>query len=102
LVEKIGNAQQYADKFNDFIDKVSHYIQSKLDIDILSKENKQKISEVAGKLSTTILNTTLNTLTVISAMFFILYFMLTKARLFERILMGISPLKKSNGKKNWY
>lgn len=99
LVEKIGNAQQYADKFNDFIDKVSHYIQSKLDIDILSKENKQKISEVAGKLSTTILNTTLNTLTVISAMFFILYFMLTKARLFERILMGISPLKKSNGKK---
>ena len=92
LVEKIGNAQQYADKFNDFIDKVSHYIQSKLDIDILSKENKQKISEVAGKLSTTILNTTLNTLTVISAMFFILYFMLTKARLFERILMGITPI----------
>ena len=76
-----------------------HYVQNKIDIDILSKENKQKISEFAGKVSTTILNTTLNTLTVISAMFFILYFMLTNARLFERILMGISPLKRSNGKK---
>lgn len=99
LVQKIGNAQQYAEQFNGFVDKVSHYVQSKIDIDILSKENKQKISEFAGKVSTTILNTTLNTLTVISAMFFILYFMLTKARLFERILMGISPLKRSNGKK---
>lgn len=99
LVQKIGNAQQYAAQFNDFVDKVMHYVQSKIDIDILSKENKQKISEFAGKVSTTILNTTLNTLTVISAMFFILYFMLTKARLFERILMGISPLKRSNGKK---
>lgn len=99
LVQKIGNAQQYATQFNDFVDKVTHYVQSKIDIDILSKENKQKISEFAGKVSTTILNTTLNTLTVISAMFFILFFMLTKARLFERILMGISPLKRSNGKK---
>lgn len=99
LVQKIGNAQQYAEQFNSSIDKISQYIQSKIDIDILSKENKQKISEVAGKISTTILNTTLNTLTVISAMFFILYFMLTKGRLFERILMGISPLKRSNGKK---
>lgn len=99
LVQKIGNAQQYAAQFNDFVDKVMHYVQSKIDIDILSKENKQKISEFAGKVSTTILNTTLNTLTVISAMFFILYFMLTKARLFERVLMGISPLKRSNGKK---
>lgn len=99
LVEKIGNAQVYAEQFNGFIDQVSSYIQSKLDIDILSRENKQKISEVTGKLSTTILNTTLNTLTVISAMFFILYFMLTKARLFERVLLGLSPLKRSNGKK---
>lgn len=99
LVQKIGNAQQYAEQFNGFIDKVSQYIQSKLDIDILSKENKQKISGVVGKISTSILNTTLNTITVISAMFFILYFMLTKARLFERVLMGISPLKRSNGRK---
>lgn len=99
LVQKIGNAQQYAEQFNGFIDKVSQYIQSKLDIDILSKENKQKISGLVGKISTSILNTTLNTITVISAMFFILYFMLTKARLFERVLMGISPLKRSNGRK---
>ncbi len=99
LVQKIGNAQQYAEQFNSSIDKVSHYIQSKLDIDILSKENRQKISGIVGKISTTILNTTLNTLTVISAMFFILYFMLTKARVFERILISISPLKRSNGKR---
>ena len=99
LVQKIGNAQQYAEQINSSIDKISHYIQSKLDIDILSKENKQKISEFAGKVSTTIVNTTINMVMVIIAMFFILYFMLTKARLFERILMSISPLKRSNGRK---
>lgn len=99
LVQKIGNAQQYAEQFNNSLDKIFHYIQSKIDIDILSKENKQKISELVGKISTTILNTTLNTISTIAAMFFILYFMLTKARLFERILMSISPLKRSNGRK---
>ncbi len=99
LVQKIGNAQQYAGQINSSIDKISQYIQSKLDIDILSQENKQKISELAGKISTTIVNTTINTLTTIAAMFFILYFMLTKARLFEKTLMSISPLKRSNGRK---
>ena len=91
--------RQYAEQFNNSLDKIFHYIQSKIDIDILSKENKQKISELVGKISSTLLNTTLNTISTIAAMFFILYFMLTKARLFERILMSISPLKRSNGRK---
>lgn len=99
LVQKIGNAQQYATQFNVFIDKVQTYLQNQLDLDVLSAENKQKLSEFAGKASTTILNTTLNTISIIAAMFFILYFMLTKARLFERLLTGISPLKRSNATK---
>ena len=42
LVQKIGNAQQYATQFNDFVDKVMHYVQNKIDIDILSKEKTNK------------------------------------------------------------
>ncbi len=38
-------------------------------------------------------------ISIIVGMFFILYFMLTKGRLFERILTSISPLKKANDQK---
>lgn len=97
LVQKIGNYHLYADQFNIFIDRVQDYLQKNLNINLLSKENKQKIAEFARTASASIINTTLNALSVIAAMFFILYFMFTKGRVFERILMGITPLKRSNG-----
>lgn len=99
LVQKISDASSYAEQFQHFLEKVHLYLQEKLDINVLSKENKQKIAELAQKGSSTILNTTLNTLSTIVAMFFILYFMLVNARLFERVLVRVSPFKKSNGDK---
>lgn len=99
LVEKIGSAQMYAGQFNTFIEKVQLYIQEKLDINVLSPENRQKIADYAQKGSSTILNTTLNALTTVIAMFFILYFMFVNSRLFERALVRISPFKRANGDK---
>ncbi|MBB4807294.1 putative PurR-regulated permease PerM [Chryseobacterium defluvii] len=96
LIEKLGNAQVYMAKFNVFLDKIHSYIYSKTGFDILSKENMDKLKSSAGKFSTSALSGTFNTLTVIISMYFILYFMLDRPRLFERILASSAPLKRAN------
>ena len=96
IIDKLGNAQAYMDKFNVFLDKIHSYIQTKTGFDILSQENMDKLKSFVGKFSTSALSGTFNTLTVIMSMYFILYFMLEKPRLFERILTNSAPLKRSN------
>lgn len=96
LIEKLGNAQAYMTKFNVFLEKIHSYIYSKTSFDILSKENMAKLKDSVGKFSTTALSSTFNTLTVVMSMYFILYFMLEKPRLFERILTSSAPLKRAN------
>ncbi len=96
LIDKLGNAQAYMTKFNVFLDKIHSYIYSKVGFDILSAENMNKLKNFVGKFSTSALSGTFNTLTVIMSMYFILYFMLEKPRLFEKILTSSAPLKRSN------
>ena len=96
LIEKLGNASAYMEKFNVFTDKIHDYIFSKTNIDILSKENLDKLKENVGKFSTSALSGTFNTLTVVMSMYFILYFMLEKPLAFERLLKSSAPLKRAN------
>jgi len=96
LIEKLGNAQAYMDKFNVFLEKIHTYIYSKVGFDILSKENMDKLKNSVGHFSTKALSGTFNTLTIIMSMYFILYFMLDRPRFFERILASSAPLKRSN------
>ncbi|MEC3874269.1 AI-2E family transporter [Chryseobacterium salviniae] len=96
LIEKLGNAQAYMDKFNVFLEKIHTYIYSKVGFDILSKENMAKLRNSVGQFSTKALSGTVNTLTVVMSMYFILYFMLERPRFFERILSSSAPLKRSN------
>ena len=96
LVEKLGNANAYMAKFNVFIDKIHDFVYQKVQIDILSKENIDKLKATAGKFSTTALSSTFNTLTVVASMYFILYFMLEKPRLLERLVRSSAPLKRAN------
>ncbi|MCT2408407.1 AI-2E family transporter [Chryseobacterium antibioticum] len=96
LIEKLGNAQVYMTKFNVFLDKIHSYIYSKINFDILSKENMDKLKSSAGRVSTSAVSGTFNTLTVVMSMYFILYFMLASPRLFERILSSSAPLKRAN------
>lgn len=98
LVAKAGNAQAYMEKFNVFLEKIHVFIYDKVGFDILSKENITKVTNFAGSLSTKALSTTVNTFTVIVSMYFILYFMFVKARLFERIVARAMPFKKYNTK----
>jgi predicted PurR-regulated permease PerM len=96
LIQKLGNAQAYMAKFNVFLEKIHTYIYSKTGFDILSNENMTKLKSSVGKISTTALSSTFNTLTVVISMYFILYFMLERPRLFERILTNSAPLKRAN------
>lgn len=96
LIAKLGNAQAYMEKFNVFIDKIHDFVYSKVQFDILSKENLDKVKTAAGKFSTSAVSGTFNTLTVIISMYFILYFMFEKPRLFEKILTNSAPLKRAN------
>lgn len=97
VIQKIGDLHLYTKQFKDVIDQVQAYLENKLGINVLSDENKQKIADFAKTASKSIINTTLNALGAIAAMFFILYFMFTQSRKFEKILMAITPLKSSNG-----
>lgn len=96
MVDKLGNADVYMQKFNIFIDKIHDFVYDKVKIDILSKENMDSLKSTAGKFSTGALSTTFNTLTIIASMYFILYFMLEKPRFLERIVATSAPLKKAN------
>jgi predicted PurR-regulated permease PerM len=96
LIEKLGNASAYMEKFNIFIDKIHDYIYSKTNIDILSKDNLTKLKDNVGKFSASALSGTFNTLTVVASMYFILYFMLEKPRFFERLMQSSAPLKRAN------
>ncbi|WBV51365.1 AI-2E family transporter [Chryseobacterium gambrini] len=96
LIEKLGNAQAYMDKFNVFLEKIHTYIFDKVGFDILSKENMDKLKSSVGQFSTKALSGTFNTMTVVMSVYFILYFMLAKPRFFERILSSSAPLKRSN------
>lgn len=96
LVAKAGNAQAYMEKFNIFLEKIHQFVYQKVGFDILSKDNITKVTNFAGTLSTKALNTTVNTFTVIVSMYFILYFMFAKARLFEKIVSRAMPFKRKN------
>ncbi len=96
LVEKLGNAEAYMARFNVFIDRIHDFVYSKVKIDLLNEENMTKLKDQAGKFSTGAVTTTFNTLTVLLSMYFMLYFMLEKPRLFERLVRSSAPLKKSN------
>lgn len=96
LVAKLDNAQVYMQKFNVFLEKIHQFIYQKVGFDILSKENINKVTNFAGTFSTKALSTTFNTFTVISSMYFILYFMFVKPRFFEKIVARAMPFKRTN------
>ena len=96
LIQKLGDSKVYLAKFTEFLNKIQDYVYTKTNIDVLSKENIAKVQATAGKLSTSLLSGTVNTFTIVTSMFFILYFMFLKPRLFERLLSSAAPLKRAN------
>jgi predicted PurR-regulated permease PerM len=96
VIAKVGNIQLYIDGFSDFVEKIHTYLKTKFEIDLLDKNLITQMQGWLTKMSGTLLSGTLNILTVLFSMYFILYFMLTNAREMERKLMIYAPFKKNN------
>lgn len=96
LIARLGNAKEYMGKFNIFIDKIHDFVYRKTSLDLLSNENMTKLKKMVSKFSASALSGTFNTITIVASTYFILYFMLEKPRLFERLLKNSAPLKKAN------
>ncbi|MBP7172466.1 MAG: AI-2E family transporter [Cloacibacterium sp.] len=96
LISKISNSQEYVGMITDYAEKIHQYIKAETGYDILKSVDIKKIGEWITQYSSTILNTTVNTLTAIASSYFILYFLLINGRLFEKSLMILVPLKNSN------
>jgi len=96
FLQRLGDSKQYMDKFDVFLKKIQEFIFSQTSFDVLSKENITKIQNFVAQISTTALKGTFNTLTVIASMFFMLYFMLEKPRIFEKRVSSAMPFKKTN------
>ncbi len=96
LISKISSSQGYVEMITDYAEKIHHYIKAETGYDILKSLDIKKIGEWITQYSSTILNTTVNTLTAIASAYFILYFLLINGRAFEKSLMILVPLKNSN------
>ncbi|MDL1913925.1 MAG: AI-2E family transporter [Bergeyella sp.] len=96
LISKLGNPSEYLTGFHRFLMKIQHFVQEKFNIDLLSRGNIDKLQSYVATYSSSVLSSTLNIITLVSCMFFVLYFMLVRSRMFERALAHSLPLKKTN------
>lgn len=96
LMERLGDSKEYLARFAVFIDKIKDFIYTQFNIDIITKENVDKVKDMAAKFSTSAVSGTFNTVTIVLSMFFMLYFMLERPRLFERLIFSAVPLKRAN------
>ncbi|WP_051008676.1 AI-2E family transporter [Bergeyella zoohelcum] len=98
LVSKLSQTQAYIPKIEKFLTNVQQYIMELTDINISSTENIKSLTNFATGLSTTILSSTLNAFSIVTSMFFILYFMLEKPRQLESVCNAAVPFKRANSK----
>jgi predicted PurR-regulated permease PerM len=96
LSSKVTYAVEHSSELVAALKKLSATIEQRLNINIISDENIQKLGNaIAGSLPR-ILGATFNTLTTIFFMYFILYFMLVNGRSMEDALYEYIPLKDEN------
>ena len=96
MVSKITFAVQHASEVLTSIKSFIAQYETKYQVELLSTENINKISGWAAHTLPLILGATLNTLTTIAVMYFILYFMLTEGRKMEANFYDMVPLKGQN------
>ncbi len=96
VISNLGDSEDYMQKFNVFLVRIREYLKEQFNMDVLNEQNIARIKNFATNLSTSALSGTLNTLSVILSLFFMLYFMLERPRSFERLVASAIPFKKAN------
>jgi predicted PurR-regulated permease PerM len=90
--EAILNSSQLIAGVNTFIQDIG----KRLDTDLLSGNNLQKVSTKIAQALPTILGATVNSIATIGMMYFMLYFMLVNGRKMELTIYEYIPLKDEN------
>lgn len=88
----IEHSQEVLSKIQVFVEKY----EQRWNFQVFTKENVQKLTDWGTRTVPSILNATLNTLTTIIVMYFLLFFMLTNGRKMETGIYSWMPVKDEN------
>ena len=96
LSSKVSFAIQHSSELVNAINKIVDTLEQRFNIEIVSKENINKLGNIISTNIPRVLSATFNTLGTIFFMYFILYFMLVNGREMEKALYEHIPLKDEN------
>ncbi len=100
LINMMGSKVTYAiDHSSQVLTKIQQFIQqyeSKWGFEIMTEQNIQKITNYGATRLPLILNATLNTLSTVAMMYFVLFFMLVNGRSMETGIYQWMPVKDEN------
>jgi predicted PurR-regulated permease PerM len=88
----VEHSQEVLSKIQVFVEKYER----QWNFQVFTKENIQKLTDWGTRTVPSILNATLNTLTTLIVMYFLLYFMLTNGRKMETGIYSWMPVKDEN------
>jgi predicted PurR-regulated permease PerM len=99
LIERLSPYLTDTTKLQNALQQIDKYLQDRYNFDLLNVGNIEKVSGFATNIGGKVISTTLNTLTNLVIMYFILWFMLMKVGHIQRWLLKALPVKKANADK---
>lgn len=96
LAKKLTVVLQHSDEALSGIKHLAAFIDHRFGLQLLTTENMQRVSALAASLVPNILSATLDTLTSVALMYFILYFLLVKSKELEAWIIKYLPLRDEN------
>lgn len=93
---KISEMLENSNSFLQMVYRFSAYIKDKYGLEIASPDNMEKAGGMVTEMLPNLLGATLNTVSSVLMLYFILYFMLTEAKEMEASLIKYIPLKDEN------
>lgn len=99
LIERLTPYLTDTTKLQASLEQIDKFLRDKYNFDLLSSGNIEKVSGFATNIGGMIISTTLNTLTNLFVMYFILWFMLMRVGYIQRWLLKALPVKRANADK---
>lgn len=96
LYSKVSHVVNNSAEYINQLKVLANTIRTKIGYDLINENAINQLGPYITQLLPKVLGVTLNTITLISAMYFILYFMLVNARNMEQSLYEYIPLKDGN------
>jgi predicted PurR-regulated permease PerM len=96
LYSKVADIVTHSNEYLNSLKRIADQIQDKTGYQIVKPQNIDQLGSYLTQLLPKVLGVTLNTFTLIAAMYFILYFMLVNGRRMEEALYEYIPLKDGN------